>query len=78
MIQATCYKLLAMSFEIQVTSYKLRSVTCKSCLRQLMMVQYLDGSMIIRCKIVPYITADQRQLMIVQYRCCTQWWASYF
>jgi hypothetical protein len=47
MVQATRYELLAMSFEIQVTSYKLRPVTCKSCLHQLMMVRYLDGSMII-------------------------------
>jgi hypothetical protein len=56
-LRALKYKLRATSFEIQVTSYELKSVTCQILLAPAddCTVQDLDRSMIVRCKIAPYI-----------------------
>jgi hypothetical protein len=65
------YELRATSFEIQVTSYELKSVTCQilpapanDCT-----VQDLDRSMIVQCKIAPYIDRIRLSRLI-----CAGWW----
>jgi hypothetical protein len=65
-LQASSYKLWTMSFEIQVTSYELISVTWKILAARSddTTVWYLDRSMIVRCKIVPYIDRIQLSRLI--------------
>ncbi len=65
-LRVTSYKLLAMSFEIQVTSYELKSATCQilPALADDSMVQDLDCSMNVQCKIVPYIDRFQLSRLI--------------
>ncbi len=55
-LQATSNELQARNFEKQVTSYEIRSVTCKTppALADDSTVRYLDRSMIVQCRIVPY------------------------
>ncbi len=70
-LQESSYKLRATSFEIQVTSYELISVTWKipPAPADDTTVRYLDRSMIVRRKIVPYIDRIQLSRLI-----CTGLW----
>jgi hypothetical protein len=70
-LHATSYELQITSFEKQVTSFKRRYVTCKiqPAPADDSTVWYLDLSMIVRCRIVPYIDRIQLSQLI-----CTGWW----
>jgi hypothetical protein len=65
-LQATTYEQRATNFEKQVTSYDIRSVTCKILPAPAddSTVRYLDHSMIVQCRIVPYIDRIQLSWLI--------------